>query len=128
MKENGNTPISDNCPAWASEIITKILLLEVEAGTINSPGEKTSDLNWSSAKIDDLMKIATRLDSSRANTSGDVTAEIEALFLKVARGLAQEGHSAVSIANMINTRIPTGCRLPYCDASEVETALDSIVS
>lgn len=125
MKENGNTPISDNCPDWASEIIAKILILEVEAGTINSPGEKASDLNWSSAKIDDLMKIATRLDSSRTNTSGDLTAEIEALFLKVARGLAQEGHSAITIAAMINNRIPTGCRLPYCDVSEVATALNS---
>jgi hypothetical protein len=124
MKELTNSTISDACPAWATELIAKILVLEVEVGTIKSPGDKTQLSHWSTTQVDELMKVASRLDQSNNSDTADISATIEGLFAKVVRGLNREGHSTSVIAAMINARIPTGCRLPYCNADEVQAALD----
>lgn len=123
MKDKDNIATKDHCPDWAVELISKILVLEVEAGTIKSPGDQSTDSNWATTEIDKLMKVASRLDLAQGNTSTEVSSTVESLFVKVVQGLHREGHSAVVIADMINARIPTGCRLPYCDASEVVGAL-----
>lgn len=117
---------NDGCPTWAADMIAKILLLEVEAGTIKNISESAAREGWSTTKVDELMKIAAKLDKneSNASTQKDISAEVEAIFSKVTRGLAREGHPPETIAAMINTRIPTGCRLPYCNAEEVQAALD----
>jgi hypothetical protein len=117
---------NDGCPTWAVDMISKILLLEVEAGTIKNISESAAREGWSTTKADELMKIAAKMDKneSDASTQKDLSAEVEAIFSKVTRGLAREGHSAETIAAMINSRIPTGCRLPYCNADEVQAALD----
>ena len=114
---------SDNCPDWAKELITKIYVLEVEAGTIKTPSESADSPVWSTAKIEELLKAANGLDNSSTEAVNNLSDEIEIIFTKIVRGLAREGHSPMTIATMINIRIPTGCRLPYCSASEVEEAL-----
>ena len=116
--------VNDGCPAWASEMIAKILVLEVEVGTIKSPGDQKNLGDWSTTQVDELMKTAARLDRSNASATEDLSATIESLFEKVVRGLNRDGHSTSVIADMINARIPTGCRLPYCNAEEVQAALD----
>jgi hypothetical protein len=117
---------NDGCPSWAADMIAKILLLEVEAGTIKNISESAARDGWSTTKVDELMKIAAKMDKNEtaSSTHKDISADVEAIFSKVTRGLAREGHTAEAIAAMINTRIPTGCRLPYCNADEVQAALD----
>ena len=114
------TTISDACPEWAASMIAKILLLEVEAGTIKNPSESLESGQWSSSQIDDLSKMASRMDNQGYQ---DLADEVESLFVRVARGLVSEGHSPDAISEMVNRRIPTGCRLPYCSAAEVRDAL-----
>ena len=118
------TPVSaipsDGCPEWASELISRILVLEVEAGTIKNPNENTAANGWSTANLDDLAKVAGQMDKQAKD---DISEEVETLFGKVARGLTSEGQSPEVISAMINARIPTGCRLSYCSASEVRDAL-----
>jgi hypothetical protein len=113
--------VTDRCPSWAAEIIHKIMLLEVESGTIKNPVEQNSSQKWSTAQLDDLARLANRLDQDQYS---NITAEVEVLFVKLSRGLAGHGFSAVEITTMINSRIPTGCRLPYCNADEVLAAID----
>jgi len=124
MKEATNPSINDGCPAWATELIAKILVLEVEVGTIKSPGDQNSLGDWSTTQVDELMKVASRLDQSNHSETANLSAIIENLFAKVVHGLHREGHATSVIASMINARIPTGCRLPYCNAEEVQAALD----
>jgi hypothetical protein len=120
--ESSPTMLADGCPDWASELISKILVLEVEAGTIKNPAEqsKTTSTGWSSAQLDDLTKVAERMDKDGLQ---DISEEVEAIFGRIARGLLGEGFQAEMIATMINARIPTGCRLAYCSAEEVRDAL-----
>ncbi len=112
--------LNDGCPSWASEMISTITVLEVEAGTIKNPTEQTSTNGWSTAQLDDLAKVAGRMDDQGRQELAD---EVETLFGKVSRGLTAEGHNPDAIAAMINARVPTGCRLPYCSAAEVRDAL-----
>jgi len=124
MNSEAPKPANDNCPEWAVELINKILVLEVEAGTIKSPSETGATSGWATSKLDELMKIAARMDvgGSQASTE-NIALEIEATFARVARGLRRDGHAPQAIAAMINARIPTGCRLPYCSTEEVMEAL-----
>lgn len=110
----------DSCPAWASEMIHKIMLLEVETGTIKNPVDASKEEKWTTAELDELTKMASRMD---ANSYEDTSAEIEGLFSRIAKGLTSEGFDPETIAAMVNCRIPTGCRLPYCNAEEVRDAL-----
>jgi len=110
----------DACPDWASDMIQKIMLLEVESGTIKNPMEVGGETKWTTAQLEDLAKMASRMDT---NSYQDLSAEVEALFSRVAKGLFSEGHSPTTISEMVNRRIPTGCRLPYCSPQEVEDAL-----
>lgn len=112
--------MTDGCPLWASEMINKIMLLEIEAGTIKNPAENQNAEKWTTAQLDDLAKMANRMDHQGYL---DLSNEVEALFTRVARGLVEEGHSHEVIAQMINGRIPTGCRLSYCSADEVRDAI-----
>lgn len=117
-------PANDGCPVWASELIAKILVLEVEAGTIKSPNSDKHMEGWSTSQVDELMKAASRLDETDQTMVENPSSSVETLFSKVTRGLKREGLSDVEIAAMINARIPTGCRLPYCSADEVRAAWD----
>lgn len=116
--------ISDGCPAWAHEMIARILLLEIESGTFKSPtSDDASDgksKGWATSNIDELTKIANRLDRQGLQ---NLSEEIETIFSRVARGLVNDGFSLEQIAAMINSRIPTGCRLPYCSAAEIRDSL-----
>jgi hypothetical protein len=111
---------ADGCPDWAHEVISTILVLEVEAGTIKNPAENAATNGWSTANLEDLTKVASRLDDQEREALAN---KVEALFGRLARGLATEGHSPDVIAAMINARIPTGCNLPYCNGDEVRGAL-----
>ena len=127
MSENMNESIarpnslSDGCPDWAHEIISRILILEVEVGTIKSPSESATSTDWSTENLDKLAKLANRMDNSGTDSTSET---VEAMFIKVAQGLTREGHTADVIAAMVNARIPTGCRLPYCSPAEVADALN----
>lgn len=112
----------DGCPPWASEMIAKILVLEVESGTIKNPAAKADAAEWSTTELAALLKTANRMDDDDLR---DVAAEVETLFARVARGLSSEGFSPETIADMVNARIPTGCRLAYCNPGEVRDALDA---
>lgn len=122
LETNGNVPaqIKDGCPAWASEMIHKIMLLEIEAGTIKNPAETQSTEKWTTAQLEELAKMANRMDHQGYQ---ELANGVEALFTRIARGLVSEGHTPEAIAQMVNIRIPTGCRLPYCSADEVRDAL-----
>ena len=112
---------SDGCPNWAHEIISRILILEVEVGTIKSPSESANSNDWSTETLEKLAKLANRMDNSGTDSTSET---VEAMFIKVAQGLARDGHTAEVIAAMVNARIPTGCRLPYCSPAEVADALN----
>lgn len=118
--ESSPTAPNDGCPDWAAELIAKILVMEVEAGTIKNPNEATKAEGWSTAQLADLTKVAERMDNQGLQ---DLSEEVEALFGRLSRGLVSEGHTPDVIAAMVNVRIPTGCRLPYCSADEVRDAL-----
>lgn len=104
--------IVDGCPLWAVELIRKIYLLEIESGTIKNPDTK----EWTTTTQDQLLKLADGMESSMGV---DLEQEVEALFERVARGLSSEDFTPDEIAAMINARIPTGCKLKYCNASEI---------
>lgn len=108
--------ILDGCPDWAVELIRKIYLLEVEAGAIKNPKSEA----WTTTTQDELLKLAGQMDAS---LGADLEQETAALFERVARGLSSEDFTPDEIAAMINARIPTGCNLKYCSASEVLAAL-----
>jgi hypothetical protein len=110
----------DGCPAWASDMIAKIMVLEVEAGSIKNPNESLSQNGWSTANLEDLAKAAGRLDDDGHQI---ISEEVEALFRRVVSGLVSESFSFDVIADMMNVRIPTGCRLSYCSAEEVRDAV-----
>ena len=112
--------LSDGCPDWANEVISTILVLEVEAGTIKNPAESGATSAWSTANLDDLTKIAGRLDDQEQEA---IANKVDALFGRLARGLTTEGLSPDIIAAMINARIPTGCNLHYCNGDEVRGAV-----
>jgi hypothetical protein len=111
--------ISDNCPEWATTIIARILVLEIEAGTIKNPANAERESAWATSSLDELSKVAAKLDRDDLQ---DLSQEVEALFERLTRGLVSEGFSPESVAGLINARIPTGCRLPYCNAAEVAAA------
>ena len=108
--------IVDGCPDWAVDLIRKIYLLEVEAGSIKNPKSE----EWATTTQDQLLKLAGRMDDS---LGVDLEQETATLFERVTRGLSSEDFTPDEIAAMINARIPTGCNLKYCSASEVLAAL-----
>jgi hypothetical protein len=115
------SPVSnDLCPDWAHALLARLLVLEIETGTIQNPTSLDENASWSSASLEQLTKASAKLD--REDLS-DLSLEIEAIFTRLARGLASVGFSNEAIAAMINTRIPTGCRLPYCNAEEIAQAI-----
>ena len=103
---------SDRCPSWANEMILKIYVLEVESGAI----KEHKSANWSTVGHEELLKIAGKMEQ---DAGPDVSSNVEAIFERVARGLLSEKFEPEEIAEMINRRIPTGCNLSYCNASEV---------
>jgi hypothetical protein len=117
--KNNSLKLQDTCPDWAASLIQKILVLEVELGTIKNPSLTSDDPNWSTSSLDRLTKIAGQLDRQHLD---NIEEEVQTLFAKISRGLLSEGFSAVEVAEFINKRVPTGCRLPYCNASEVQEA------
>ena len=115
-QENMETSvIKDRCPAWANEMIHRIYVLEVEAGTI----KQHQSSEWSTVGHEELLKIAARLEN---DAGPDLPADVEAIFARVVRGLLSENFDPTEIAGIINARIPTGCKLSYCSASEVMSA------
>jgi hypothetical protein len=118
--KNATLELLDPCPKWASEMISRIMLLEIETGTIKNPAEDPTREKWTTAQLDELSKMASRMDQQGYQ---DLAKEVEVLFARVVRGLIEEGHSPDDIAAFVNRRIPTGCRLPYCNADEVRDAL-----
>jgi len=78
--------LNDGCPAWAAEMIAKILVLEVEAGTIKSPRSDQDLESWSTSQVDDLMKAASRLDETSQPMAEDLSLTVETLFTRVTRG------------------------------------------
>lgn len=115
-EETANNKLNDGCPDWAVEAIRKIYLLEIEAGSIKNP--ETSQ--WTTATQDELLKLAGGLDDS---LGVDLEQETATLFERVVRGLTSEDYDPDEIAAMVNARIPTGCNLKYCNASEVLAAM-----
>jgi hypothetical protein len=110
------TVFTDQCPDWASTVIARILVLEIETGTIKNLASAEKNPAWATSSLDQLSKVAAKLDRDDLQ---DLSQEVEALFERLAKGLHSEGFDANAIAAMINARIPTGCRLPYCSAAEV---------
>lgn len=113
---------ADGCPAWATDMIAKIMVLEVEAGSIKNPNEGLSQNGWSTSNLEDLAKAAGRLDDDGHQI---ISEEVEALFRRVVSGLVSESFNFDAIADMINVRIPTGCRLSYCSSEEVRDAVSN---
>lgn len=111
-ESSNSNVITDGCPAWAEDLIRRIYLLEIESGAIKNP---ESD-QWSTTTQDQLLKLADRMENS---VGSDVGEEVDAMFERVARGLAAEKFEPEAISQMINVRIPTGCKLNYCSPSEV---------
>jgi hypothetical protein len=103
---------ADNCPAWASQLIHRIYLIEIETGAIPNP----KNGQWSTATQDQLLKLAGKMDQG---STDNLDGEAESLFAKVVRGLTSEHLTPEQISAMINRRIPTGTKLNYCSPSEV---------
>lgn len=106
----------DACPAWADNLIKQLEAMEIALGNIRPSGK-----DWSE---NDLEAVYNR---AFANSDRDDRADeeaVEALFTKIAKDLAKEGFDAPAIAAMVNARVGAGGKLPYCDASEVRSALD----
>jgi hypothetical protein len=108
--------INDLCPPWAAELIHKIYLLELDQGVIKKPPTGS----WTTVREDELTKLASSLDEQQIRRSDDTAEE---LFIRVVRGLVTEGHSPTAISGFINARVETGCRLKYCNDSEILDAL-----
>ncbi len=111
---------TDHCPDWAKTVIARILVLEIETGTIKNPSTHETDSAWSTSSLEQLSKAAAKLDREDLQ---DLNQEVETLFERLAKGLTAEGFDPSAIAAMVNTRIPTGCRLAYCSAAEVLSAI-----
>jgi hypothetical protein len=107
--------MSDQCPRWAEELIARIRAIELQLGNIVPEGGK----DWHVSNVEDLYRRTGTMDDGGEADEGAV----EALFAKVARGLAGEGLKPSEIAALINARVPSGGRLPYCSAAEVAAVL-----
>mgnify|MGYP006285660201 CR=1 FL=1 len=113
MTESSNQPVADKCPRWASDLIVRIRDLEVQLGNIRPDNSEA----WQVQHVTDVFNRLEDPDSSAV--FADL---VESLFVKVARGLREEGFVSDQIATFINSRIPSG-KLSYCNRSEVEAAL-----
>lgn len=113
-----STTITDRCPDWAVVLIQKIYLLELDTGAIKN----LPDSPWSTTTQEELIKIAQGLEQS-VGTRKNVDDDAETLFKRLVRGLSSEEFTADEIVGFVNKRVPTGCKLQYCNVSEVLEAL-----
>lgn len=103
----------DKCPRWAAELIIRIRDLEVQLGNIRPDNSEA----WQVKHVTDVFSRLEDPDSSAV--FADL---VESLFVKVSRGLKDEGFTSDEIATFINSHIPSG-KLSYCNRAEVEAAL-----
>ncbi|NDE15589.1 hypothetical protein EBZ80_11730 [bacterium] len=130
------SPIPD-CPKWAADLLAKLHRLEVKLGNIieatpakdstkdsagDSTGEDSSDgtMAWHTRDLGDLIP-----DDRDENESGGDADLAEAIFDRVCAGLAEDGFTAQEIADIVNSRVGNGGRMKYCDASDVNEALEA---
>lgn len=73
----------------------------------------------------DLAEIAQRvLEGAEATRLSEQA--VETLFRTIVKGLADAGFPPAKIADFFNARVAPGSRLKYCDAGEVQEALDAV--
>ena len=108
---------TDNCPNWADRLLRQIHDLEVKLGNLRDPKDA-----WGGGDLGEIEQRAYSADPEHELAVAEET--VEALFGRVATGLAYEGFDALAIATMINARVGRGGRLPYCDAREVLEILE----
>lgn len=109
---------NDDCPSWADKMLRQIHDLEVKLGNIKDPEE-----SWTGGDLSDLEeRVFGGGDPDAELASAEAT--VEALFRRVATGLTAEGFEAPVIADFVNARVGKGGRLPYCNAKEVQEAVE----
>jgi len=113
VTESTHQSTPDHCPRWATELIIRIRDLEVQLGNIRPDNSEA----WQVKHVTDVFSRLEDPDSSAV--FADL---VESLFVKVSRGLKDEGFASDEIATFINSRIPSG-KLSYCNRSEVEAAI-----
>lgn len=119
MKE-AKTPAAP-CPPWAERLLKDLRQLEIQLGNI-----REVDSPWSYDDLDEISRRAFAAEDDEAGTAANERMT-EVLFAKIAHGLHAEGHDAEGIATIINQRMASQARLPYCNAGEVKAALESLV-
>jgi hypothetical protein len=116
----GTAAPADQCPKWAAALIAKIRDLEIRLGNIHPTGEE-----WQVQDLDGLYRRSAGMTQDDDEGEGPAfdSQVTQTLFIRVAQGLSDEGFDPATIAQFINSRVPTGGRLLYCNAAEVVEAL-----
>ena len=113
-KEKLDQAKASGAPSWAVELLTRLRDLEIRLGNITPEGD------WQESRLSSLHE---RLYGASAGEGDDLELNVELLFKKVAQGLAEAGYTPAATADLINALVPSGGRLPYCNAAEVAEAL-----
>lgn len=112
--DRAKSTVTDACPKWAALLIDEIRALEIRLGNIRTTDTEAGA--WQKAK---LSEVLSRVDDDAHSFDESV---VEAHFRRISARLLGEGFTAAQIATFINSRIPTGGRLAYCNADEVSEA------
>ncbi len=114
------------CPKWAADLLAKLHRLEVKLGNIIESGKESREESpdepkaWHTRDLGDIMA-----DEDGESESGGDADLAEAIFDRVCAGLSEDGFSAQEIADIVNSRVGNGGRMKYCDASDVNEALEA---
>jgi len=109
------------CPDWAASLLARIHALEVKLGNIR---ETASSDAWKNVDLEKLY--AQAFDNADEQAAGND--QVDALFARVAKGLAREGMAPQAIAQLVNARVGAGGRMAYCNADEVQDAISSEIA
>lgn len=101
-------------PNWALKKLEALRDLEIRSGNL----------------VDDQTvagfhsQLTDRLTSAVASSADD-SILAESIFGEICRGLVSEGFSVDQVVRFINSRLKSNGKLPYCDASEVQSSLST---
>lgn len=120
MNATSQTP---QCPKWAADLLEKLHRLEVKLGNIIETGKEIDPKEaWHSRDLEDL---AQDTEDDAEDGSGADADLAEAIFDRVCAGLVEDGFSPEQIADIVNSRVGKGGRMKYCDAGDVNEALEA---
>lgn len=110
MTEKKDTPIKDQCPSWAEEMIEQLKQIEIFLGHI------PKSLAWESNHLNDVVKRTFLKEEAVFDEH-----KSELVFQRITKGLLKENYTKEQIADFINRRIGYKGGPKYCDPSDIDS-------